>query len=255
MSGSKRLEGRVVLLTGASAGLGVSFARAMAAEGGRLALCARRLARLEALSAEIADTGGEAVAIELDVTDSAHVRRAIDATEAALGPVDVLVNNAGVAAPKWITDITEDDYDRLLATNAKGPWLMAQEVGRRMIARGRGGQIVNIASMGGLIATRLLSVYGMSKAAVLHMTRHMALEWARHDINVNAICPGYVSTEMNDYFFNSEEGKKFVSQFLRRRLMTADDLIPVLILLASGESRALTAAAIPVDDGQSFSLY
>ncbi|MGH6953480.1 MAG: SDR family NAD(P)-dependent oxidoreductase, partial [Alphaproteobacteria bacterium] len=249
------LEGRAVLVTGASAGLGRHFAATLARAGARVAMAARRLDRLEELAREIRAEGGEVEPIRLDVTDRASVVDAIDKAEQAFGPLRALVNNAGIAKPQWITEITEADYDRIMDTNAKGMWLVAQEVGRRMIARGEGGQIVNIASMGGIIVTRQLAAYGMSKAAVIHMTKAMALEWARHEINVNAICPGYVSTEMNSYFFDSEEGRKFVSGFLRKRLMRAGDLDEILLLLVSGDSRALTGSIVTADDAQSFTLY
>jgi NAD(P)-dependent dehydrogenase (short-subunit alcohol dehydrogenase family) len=255
MFGNTLLAGRHVLVTGASAGLGRHFAKTLTAAGGKVTIAARRLERLEALKAEMVAAGGQAHAVKMDVTDLASVKAGLDSAEKALGPLDVLVNNAGVADPKKILDIDEAEYDRVMATNAKGMWLVAQEVGRRMIDRGQGGQIVNIASMGGLIATRQLSAYGMSKAAAIHMTKAMALEWARNGINVNAICPGYVSTEMNDYFFDSEDGKKFVSTFLRKRLMQAADLDGPLLLLVSGASRAMTGAIVPVDDGQGYTLY
>ena len=255
MPQARVLEGRNVLLTGASAGLGLHFAHTLAQAGANLALGARRVERLAELSAELRKGGARVESVTLDVTDAKSVVAAIDKAEKALGPLDVLVNNAGVASPKWIVDTTEADYDMIMDTNAKGAWLMAQEVGRRMIARKKGGQIVNIASMGGLIPSRHLGAYGMSKAAAIHMTKAMALEWARHGINVNAICPGYVSTEMNGEFFASDEGKKFVATFMRRRLMEPQDLDGPLLLLASGVSRAMTGSVIACDDAQGFTLY
>ncbi len=255
MPQARVLEGRNVLLTGASAGLGLHFAHTLAEAGARLALGARRVERLDELAAELRKGGTTVAPVALDVTDAKSVVAAIDAAEKALGPLDVLVNNAGVASPKWIVDTTEADYDMIMDTNAKGAWLVAQEVGRRMIARKKGGQIVNIASMGGLIPSRHLGAYGMSKAAAIHMTKAMALEWARHGINVNAICPGYVSTEMNGDFFASDEGKKFVATFMRRRLMEPQDLDGPLLLLASGVSRAMTGSVIACDDAQGFTLY
>jgi len=255
MPQARVLEGRNILLTGASAGLGLHFAHTLAEAGANLALGARRVERLDALSAELRKAGTKVEAVALDVTDAKSVIAAIDKAEKALGPLDVLVNNAGVASPKWIVDTTEADYDMIMDTNAKGAWLVAQEVGRRMIARKKGGQIVNIASMGGLVPSRHLGAYGMSKAAAIHMTKAMALEWARHGINVNAICPGYVSTEMNGEFFASNEGKKFVATFLRRRLMEPSDLDAPLLMLASAASRAMTGSVIACDDAQGFTLY
>lgn len=255
MSQPRVLEGRSVLLTGASAGLGLHFAHTLARAGAKLALGARRVERLDALAVELRKDGAQVEPVALDVTDAKSVIAAIDKAEKALGPLDVLVNNAGVASPKWILDTTEADYDMIMDTNAKGMWLVAQEVGRRMIARKKGGQIVVIASMGGLVPSRHLGAYGMSKAAAIHMTKAMALEWARHGINVNAICPGYVSTEMNGEFFASDEGKKFVATFLRRRLMEPADLDAPLLMLASAASRAMTGSVIACDDGQGFTLY
>jgi NAD(P)-dependent dehydrogenase (short-subunit alcohol dehydrogenase family) len=255
VSESAVLEGKTALITGASAGLGRQFATALAAAGARVGIAARRADRLEDLAAQIRSDGGEAAAFSLDVTDSASVRACLDAAEEALGPIDVLVNNAGIGIPKRIVDITEEDYDALMATNAKGAWLMAQETGRRMIARGQGGRIINTASMGGLIATRQLSVYGMSKAAVIHMTKAMALEWARFGINVNAICPGYVSTEMNGAFFETDDGQKFVSIFPRKRLIEEADFDGMIVLLASDQSRIITGSIITMDDAQGFTLY
>jgi NAD(P)-dependent dehydrogenase (short-subunit alcohol dehydrogenase family) len=255
MPQARVLEGRNVLLTGASAGLGLHFAHTLAQAGAKLALGARRVERLDELSAELRKGGAQVESVALDVTDAKSVVAAIDKAEKALGPLDVLVNNAGVASPKWIVDTTEADYDMIMDTNAKGMWLVAQEVGRRMIARKKGGQIVNIASMGGLVPSRHLGAYGMSKAAAIHMTKVMALEWARHGINVNAICPGYVSTEMNGEFFASDEGKKFVATFLRRRLMEPQDLDGPLLMLASAASRAMTGSVIACDDAQGFTLY
>jgi NAD(P)-dependent dehydrogenase (short-subunit alcohol dehydrogenase family) len=255
VTGTSALEGKTALVTGASAGLGRRFAVALGAAGARVGIASRRTDRLETLAEEIRSAGGQAAAFALDVTDAASVSACLDATEAALGPVDVLVNNAGIGIPKRILDITEEDYDALMATNAKGAWLMAQEAGRRMIERGQGGRIINTASMGGLIATRQLSVYGMSKAAVIHMTKAMALEWARFGINVNAICPGYVSTEMNSSFFESEDGRKFVSTFPRKRLIEEEDFDGMIVLLASDQSRIITGSIITMDDAQGFTLY
>ena len=255
MGGKVVLGGKVALVTGASAGLGRRFALALGAAGARVAVTARRIDRLRSLAEEIRGAGGEAAAFALDVTDPASVHACLDAAEAELGSLDVLVNNAGIGIPKRILDITEDDYDALMNTNAKGAWLMAQEAGRRMIERGQGGRIINTASMGGLLATRQLSVYGMSKAAVIHMTKAMALEWARFGVNVNAICPGYVSTEMNSSFFESEDGKRFVSTFPRKRLIEEADFDGMIVLLASDQSRIITGSIITMDDAQGFTLF
>ncbi len=249
MSGLFSLEGRTALVTGASSGLGRHFAATLAGAGARVAACARRADRLEELVGEIEASGGRAGAFPMDVTDPGSVVSAVDGAEAALGGIDVLVNNAGTTVTKKIADFTVEDYDRVMDTNLKGAWLVAQEVGRRMIARGRGGSIVNIASMAGLHTVRLLSVYGMSKAGVAHMTRFMAQEWARHDVRVNAIAPGYIETELNADFFASEKGREFVGRFLRKRVGKPADLDGVLLLLASGASDFVTGTVVEADDG------
>jgi NAD(P)-dependent dehydrogenase (short-subunit alcohol dehydrogenase family) len=245
------VDGQTALVTGASSGLGRHFALALARAGARVAVCARRTDRLVDLVDEIAGFDGRAMAFAMDVTDGDSVRAAIDAAETELGPLSILVNNAGTGVSKKIVDFTPEDYDLVMNTNLKGAWLVAQESGRRMIAHGHGGAIINIASMAGIRLVGLLSVYGMSKAAVIHMTKYMAQEWARHDIRVNAIAPGYIETELNSEFFASERGKAFVDRFLRKRLGTPADLDGVLMLLASRASDFVTGAVIQADDGLS----
>jgi NAD(P)-dependent dehydrogenase (short-subunit alcohol dehydrogenase family) len=187
----------------------------------------------------------------LDVTSGSSIEAAITAVEAALGPIDILVNNAGMNVHAMAADLTEADFDKIMATNVKGAFLMAQAVGRRMIARGKGGRIINIASIGAHRVLPGLTAYCMSKAAVAMMTRSLALEWAKNGINVNALCPGYIETELNSYWFQSEGGKKQVSRFPRKRLMEESDLDDMLLLLASDASRAITGSVLDVDDGQS----
>ena len=161
-----------------------------------------------------------------------------------------MVNNAGISVAKRPEDFTLDDYDFVHETNVKGPFLLAQAVGREMIKRGLGGKIINISSMMALRVTAKLTLYGMSKAAIAQMTKQMALEWARHDIQVNAICPGYIETEMNTKHWLTEAGKGMVARMPRRRIGKPDVMDGLLLLLASGKSDYMTGALIPIDDGQ-----
>ena len=244
------LSGKVALVTGASSGLGRQAAIALAGAGAKVAVTARRLDRLEALSAEIVASGGQAGPFALDVRDPASVEQVARDAASALGPIDILVNNAGISVAKRPEDFTLDDYDFVHETNVKGPFLLAQAVGREMIKRGLGGKIINISSMMALRVTAKLTLYGMSKAAIAQMTKQMALEWARHDIQVNAICPGYIETEMNTKHWLTEAGKGMVARMPRRRIGKPDVMDGLLLLLASGKSDYMTGALIPIDDGQ-----
>jgi NAD(P)-dependent dehydrogenase (short-subunit alcohol dehydrogenase family) len=246
-----RLDGKTALVTGASSGLGWRFATTLAAAGARVALAARRIERLEALKAEIERAGGRAHALALDVTDVASVRAGVAAAEAALGPLDILVNNSGVSVTKRAGEVEEADYDFVMDTNARGAFFVAQAAGRAMIAARRPGRIVNIASAAGLRVLGQLSVYCMSKAAVVHMTRALALEWGRYGINVNALCPGYIETEINRDYWQTDGGRKLVAMLPRRRVGKPEDLDGLLLLLASEQSGFVNGAVIAADDGLS----
>ena len=245
------LTGRVAFVTGASSGLGRRFAMVLAEAGADVAISGRRAARLAGLRAEIEGLGRKCVGVPLDVTDGAAIAPAFDAAEAALGPVDILVNNAGMNVQSLAVDMKVADFDSVIATNLRGPFLLATEAGRRMIARGKGGRVVNIASIGALRVLPGLAAYCVSKAGLAMMTQCLAREWARHGINVNAICPGYIETELNSAWFQSEAGQKQVRSFPRRRLGQEADLDGMLLLLASGASRAITGSLLTVDDAQS----
>ena len=227
------LAGKAALVTGASSGLGRQLAICLARGGARVALAARRLSRLDAVAGEIADFGGQAIPIALDVTDAASVAGGVAAAEDTLGALDILVNNAGIAGAGWISDTDVAAFDRVMDTNLKGAWLVATEVGRRMIEGGRGGAIVNMASIAGIRAHRQLSVYGMSKAALIQMTRSMALEWARYRIRVNALAPGYIETEMNEAFFQREDGRRVIESLPNQRIGRPADIEGPLMLLVS----------------------
>lgn len=242
------LSGKPALVTGASSGLGLRFAMVLAGAGAPVVLAARRVERLRELEGEIRDAGGEATSVELDVLSESSVAAAVEAAEAAFGPLAILVNNSGVSAQAKIVDMSLEDYDRVMDTNARGAFLVAQAVARRMIAAGTPGRIVNVASVLAEKAMRELSAYCMSKAALLHLTRVQALEWARHGINVNALCPGYIRTEINDAFWETERGQAFVKTFPRRRVGEPSDLDGALLLLVSPEARMITGTSITVDD-------
>jgi NAD(P)-dependent dehydrogenase (short-subunit alcohol dehydrogenase family) len=244
------ISGRVALVTGASSGLGARFARVLAASGARLVLAARREERLQALAAELREDGAEAITVTLDVASYASIQAAAAAAEAQLGPIGILVNNAGISRQARLEDVTEHDYDDVMATNLKGAFFMAQAAARQMIAHRIPGRIVNIASIAGLRALGQLSTYSMSKAAMVQMTKSMAREWGRHDINTNAICPGYIATEISADFVHTDGGRKLLASLPRRRLGEPRDLDGLLLLLCSGEpARFLNGAIIAADDG------
>ncbi|MDP6830301.1 MAG: SDR family oxidoreductase [Alphaproteobacteria bacterium] len=245
-----KLAGKVALVTGASSGLGRRAAVALAEAGAKVALTARRVDRLEVLAAEIAGMGGQAAPFALDVRDPGAIEQVVADIEAAMGPIEILVNNAGVSVVKRPEDFTLEDYDYIHETNVKGPFFLAQAVGRGMIKRGDGGKIINISSMMALRVLGKLTLYAMSKAAIGQMTKQLALEWARHDIQVNAICPGYIETEMNYDHWRTEAGLGQIAGMPRRRIPQPDIMDGLLLLLASEKSDYMTGTLIPVDDGQ-----
>ncbi len=245
------LAGKTALVTGATSGLGQRFARVLADHGASVAIAGRRVERLQVLAAELGAAGHKCHAVALDVTEPEAFAPALDDIARALGPVDILVNNAGMNVEGRAVDVTPDDYDRIMGTNVRGPFFLATEVARRMLARKAEGRIINIASIGAFKVLPGLVTYCMSKAAVAMMTKGLAREWARHGINVNAICPGYIETEINADWFATDGGRKQVATFPRRRLGNPDDLDGMLLLLASEASRLITGTLMTVDDGQS----
>ena len=257
MSYTIDLSGRVALVTGASSGLGLQFAKTLASAGAAVVLAGRRVERLKTLRAEIEAGGGDAHVVALDVTDHASIKAAVAHAETEMGTIDILVNNSGVGTTQRLTEVMPADYDYVMNTNAKGAFFVAQEVGKRMIARAQGaapgtftgGRIVNIASMAGLRVMGQIGVYCMSKAAVIHMTRAMALEWGRFGINVNAICPGYIDTEINHHQWATEKGQKLIASLPRKRIGQPQDLDVVLMMLCANESHFVNGAVIQADDG------
>jgi NAD(P)-dependent dehydrogenase (short-subunit alcohol dehydrogenase family) len=249
-----RLDGKTAMITGASSGLGERFAGVLSRAGARVILSARRIERLEALAGQLRGEGGTPAVVPMDVADPAGIEAAVERAEAGSGPIDILVNNSGVSVAKRLGDYSAADYDLVMNTNARGAFFVAQAVGRRMVARaratpGRTSHIVNIASAAGLKVLAQLSVYAMSKAAVVQMTRAMALEWGRFGVNVNAICPGYIETEINSTHFATEAGQRLLQMLPRRRLGRPEDLDGLLLLLASEASGFINGAVIAADDG------
>jgi NAD(P)-dependent dehydrogenase (short-subunit alcohol dehydrogenase family) len=244
------LTGRVAFVTGATSGLGRHFAHVLARAGAAVALAGRRIDRLQAVKAELEAMGARAAAIPLDVTDAAAIPPAFDKAEAALGPIDILINNAGLSVMGLAAEIGADDFDKVISTNLRAPFLLATEVGRRMMAAKREGRIVNIASIGAFRVLPGTTAYCVSKAGLAMMTQCLAREWARKGINVNAICPGFIETELNDEWFASDKGKAQIAGFPRKRLEQASDLDGMLLLLCSDASRAMTGSLLTVDDGQ-----
>ena len=257
MAYSIDLSGRVAFITGASSGLGAQFARTLARAGAGVVLASRRVEKLKELRARIEGEGGDAHVIELDVTDHDSIKSAVAHAETEMGSIDILVNNSGVSTTQRIQDVTPEDYDFIFDTNVKGAFFVAQEVGKRMLARSRGaapgsftgGRIINIASMAGLKVLPQIGAYCMSKAAVVQMTRVMALEWGRFGINVNAICPGYIDTEINHHHWQTEQGRKLMDMLPRKRVGQPQDLDALLVVLASDQSHFVNGAVIAADDG------
>ncbi len=257
MSYTIDLSGRVAFITGASSGLGAQFARTLAQAGAAVVLASRRVDRLKELRATIDAEGGDAHVIELDVTDHDAIKSAVAHAETEVGSIDILINNSGVSTTQRLQDVSPDDYDYMFNTNVKGAFFVAQEVGKRMLARATGaapgsytgGRIINIASMAGLRVLPQIGAYCMSKAAVVQMTKAMALEWGRYGINVNAICPGYIDTEINHRHWQTDAGQKLVQMLPRKRVGQPQDLDALLVMLCSDQSHFINGAVIAADDG------
>ena len=257
MAYSIDLSGRVAFITGASSGLGAQFARTLARAGAGVVLASRRVEKLKELRARIEGEGGDAHVVELDVTDHDSIKAAVAHAETEMGSIDILVNNSGVSTTQRLQDVTPEDYGFIFDTNVKGAFFVAQEVGKRMLARSRGaapgsftgGRIINIASMAGLKVLPQIGVYCMSKAAVIQMTKAMAVEWGKFGINVNAICPGYIDTEINHHHWQTEQGQKLVAMLPRKRVGSPQDLDALLVMLASDQSHFINGAVIAADDG------
>jgi NAD(P)-dependent dehydrogenase (short-subunit alcohol dehydrogenase family) len=244
-----RLDGKIALVTGASSGLGWHFAKVLAKAGAHVVVAARRKQRLQALCDEIAADGGKASAVTLDVTDDQSVKACFDACEKAAGVPDVVLSNAGTTITKMAVDQTTQDFDDVINANLRGCWLVDTEAARRLIAAQKPGSIINTASILGERVAAAVAPYSISKAGVIQATKAMALEWARHDIRVNALLPGYVRTELNGEFLDSEVGEKLRKRIPSRRFNELTDLDGPVLLLASGAGRAMSGATVEVDSG------
>ncbi len=243
------MSGKTVLITGASSGLGRHFALVLAEAGATVIAAARREDRLAGLVEEITSAGGKAVAVVMDVSDDESVIKAFDAAEAEVGTVDVILNNAGIVTRSNSLDLTPDQWDAVMNTNLKAVWRVSQEAAKRLIAAGKPGNIINTASILSFRVTASNLTYAVSKAGVVQMTRALALEWARHNIRVNAIAPGYVETDLNRDMLQSEHGKALIKRIPQRRTGELDELTGPILLLASDASSFMTGETITVDGG------
>ena len=248
---SKRFDqtGKVALVTGASSGLGVHFARTLAGAGASVVIAARRADRLASLQVELTAAGVKAAAVDLDVQSPDSIASAFDASEKALGAVDIVINNAGISIVKPAMEMPIEDWDSVVNTNLRGAWLVAQTAGKRWLAAKRPGAIVNIASILGLRTIGQVAPYNASKAGLIHLTRALAMEWARHDIRVNAICPGYIETEMNGDFWKTAAGQRLIDRIPQRRIGQPEHLDGALLLLASEAGSFMTGSVLTVDGG------
>ena len=243
------LTGKTALVTGASSGLGRHFALTLARAGASVAIAARREDKVAAVVSEIVEQGGEALAVSMDVSNRESVSDAFETMQKNSGLVSILVNNAGIAGQDMAIVLSEEVFDDVINTNLKGVWNVAQEGANRMVAAGQPGSIINIASILGIRVAKGVLPYAISKAGVIQMTKALALEWARFNIRVNAIAPGYVATDLNREFLESDGGKETISRIPQRRTGEMVDLEGPLLLLASDAGAYMTGAVIPVDGG------
>ncbi len=262
------LAGKTALVTGASSGLGAHFATVLANAGAKVAIAARRTDRLDTLAAGIRATGGIAAPVAMDVTDRASVTAAFDAAEKAIGPIDIVVNNAGIPSHTWFLKTSEEEWRDVMAVNLDGVFRVAQEAARRMVAAKRNttgdptgasagrskanasaGSIINISSILGYAVIKTLAPYAASKAAVISLTRSMALELARENVRVNAIAPGYFATEINADYWATPGGQRMIKSIPYERLGQLNELDGPLLLLASDAGSFITGSVLTVDGG------
>ena len=251
MTSEFNMQGKVAMITGASSGFGIHFTKVLAARGAKVVVAARRTDRLQTLVADIEDSGGQALAVALDVTDSDSITNAFAQAESAFGPVTVVSNNAGFADARSSLKTSQQSWDKVLDTNLKGAWMVANKAAERMLVAGVAGSIVNTASILGLRASFAQASYCASKAGVIHMTKVLALEWAGKNIRVNALCPGYFLTEMTEAYINSPVGQDFINSSVPGRLGTMEELTAPFLLLASDAGGFVNGVALPVDGAMS----
>ena len=248
------LKDRVALVTGASGDFGAFFARTLGEAGARVVCAARRADKLDSVVKGLAADGIEATSVSIDVGDTAAIAKAFDAAEHAFGTVDVLVNNAGLSDVAPVPEMTEQQWQQVIDTNLSGPWRVSSEMARRLVAAGKGGSIVNIASIMGLLAKPMFSNYGTSKAGLMHLTRQLAIDLLPHGIRVNALAPGFFPTEMTNWFFETDAGKAEIANLPPQRLGRIEELAGPLLLLASEASSYMNGSVVNVDYGHASRL-
>ncbi|MGY3439828.1 MULTISPECIES: SDR family oxidoreductase [unclassified Marinovum] len=248
------LENKIALVTGASSGLGYQFALTLAAQGAAVAVAARSADKLANLVAEIEGQGGRAMAFAFDAADPAAPDALIDAVAARMGVPDILINNAGISRPARAHKATLDDFEQTMAVNVRAPWRLSQLCATRWIEAEAQGCIVNISSILSARVAKGVSLYTMSKAAIRHLTAGHALEWGRYGIRVNALCPGYIRTPINDAFWETDQGKAELARLPRARVGEPKDLDSALLFLVDPRSHFVNGEALTVDDAQSWAI-
>lgn len=243
------VTGKHILVTGASSGLGAHFIKTLSERGARVSLVARRTERLQKLVDDIQSLNGEAQFVSMDVSNQESVITGFDEAKKGFGAVNVVVNNAGTADRKPSVELSSEDWLRVIDVNLNGAWYVAQQAGKQMIDSGNGGSIINIASIMAYRQKPELAAYCSSKAAINHLTRVLALEWAQHSIRVNAIAPGYIHSEMTEAVLASPSGEKMISEIPQQRAGNPEDLDGALLLLCSEASDFMTGSTITVDGG------
>ena len=247
---SMDLSGKVAIVTGGTKGLGYAIVMKLAAAGAKVVITSRHQDDCDAVAAEVIEYGGEAMGIKTDVQNVDEIQNLVDKTVERFGKLDIMVNNAGVAVTKRLTDMTESDYNRVIDSNLKSVYFGGQIAARQMIEQGQGGKIINMCSIGGIKGNNQLSTYGASKAGAINLTKSMAWEWGRYGINVNAICPGYVKTALNA---EALENPKFKEKTLKgiplRRFGTVEEIANLTLFLASNACDMLTGEYIVADMG------
>ncbi len=246
------LTGKVAIITGGATGIGRGIAEGLADAGAAIVIAARRLEKCDIACKEIAErTGTQTFPCRCDITDREQVAALVDDVAAEFGHMDILVNNSGTGGnEKPILKMTDEDWNRVIDTNLKGVFILSQAVVGKMVERGQGGKIINVASIGALIGWPNMSAYCASKGGCLQLTKSMALEWVRYDIQVNAILPGYFETPMNKEFFATEAGARVIkSSIPMKRIARIEEMKGVAILLASQASSFMTGSAVVVDGG------
>ncbi|WP_158215763.1 SDR family NAD(P)-dependent oxidoreductase [Notoacmeibacter marinus] len=248
------LEGKIAIVTGASSGLGYQFALTLAGQGAAVAVAARSIQKLAALVDRIEAEGGRAKALAFDALDPAAPDALIAAVAEQMGTPDILINNAGISRPGRAHKATMEDFEQTVAVNIRAPWRLSQLCADLWIGEGREGCIVNVSSMLSTRVARGVSLYTMSKAAIRHLTAGHALEWAQHGIRVNALCPGYIRTSINDAFWDTEQGHAELVKLPRNRVGAPEDLDSALLFLVDSRSQFVNGEALTVDDAQSWAI-